>query len=113
MASNFFFAPKKNDFLMKMVKNIVFSQILAFFVSNMYSVCFEKLFKVHYMSVAQKLAMLKIRSSRVTFLSLRNLEAAPEEAMQLRRLIKSSNESLGPYLFGKIEIPGHSVLNWS
>ena len=30
-------------------------------------------------------------------------EAALEEAMQLRRLIKSSNESLGPYLFGKIE----------
>ena len=47
--------------------------------------------------------MLKIRSTSVTFLSLRNLEAAPEEAMQLRRLIKSSNESLGPYLFGKIE----------
>ena len=54
------------------------------------------------MSVGQKLAKLKIRSTRVTFLSLRNLEAAPEEAMQLRRLIKSSNESLGPYLFGKI-----------
>ena len=47
--------------------------------------------------------MLKFRSTSVTFLSLRNLEAAPEEAMQLRRLIKSSNESLGPYLFGKIE----------
>ena len=47
--------------------------------------------------------MLKIRSKSVKFLSLRDLEAAPEEAMQLRRLIKSSNESLGPYLFGKIE----------
>ena len=55
------------------------------------------------MSVGQKLAMLKIRSTSVTFLSLRNLEAAPEEAMQLRGLIKSSNESLGPYLFGKFE----------
>ena len=55
------------------------------------------------MSVGQKLAMLKIRLTSVTFLSLRNLEAAPEEAMQLRRLIKSSNESLGPYLFGKFE----------
>jgi hypothetical protein len=44
------------------------------------------------MSVGQKLAMLKIRSKYVTFLSLRNLEAAPEEAMQLRSLIKSSNE---------------------
>ena len=55
------------------------------------------------MTVGQKLAMLKIRSISVTFLSLRNLEAAPEEAMQLRRLIKSSNENLGPYLFGKFE----------
>ena len=55
------------------------------------------------MSVGQKLAMLKIRSKSVTFLSLRDLEAAPEEAMQLRRLIKSSNESLGPYLFGKFK----------
>ena len=55
------------------------------------------------MSVGQKLAKLKIRSKSVTFLSLRNLEAAPEETMQVRMLIKSSNESLGPYLFGKIE----------
>ena len=55
------------------------------------------------MSVGQKLAMLKIPATSVTFLTLHNLEAAPEEAMQLRRLIKSSNESLGPYLFGKIE----------
>ena len=55
------------------------------------------------MSVEQKLVMLKICSTSITFLSLRNLEAAPEEAMQLRRLIKSSNESLGLYLFGKIE----------
>ena len=55
------------------------------------------------MSVGQKLAMLKIRSTRVTFLSLCNLEAAPEEAMQLRRLTKSSNESLGPYLCVKFK----------
>ena len=55
------------------------------------------------MSVGQKLAMLKIRSLSIKFLSLRGLEAAPEEAMQLRRLIKSSNGSLGLYLFGKIE----------
>ena len=55
------------------------------------------------MSVGQKLAILKIRSKLVTFLSFRNLEAAPEEAMQLRRLIKSSNENLGPYLFRKFE----------
>ena len=55
------------------------------------------------MSVGQKLAKLKICSTSVTFLSLCNLEAAPEEAMQLRRLIKDSKESLGPYLFMKIE----------
>ena len=55
------------------------------------------------MSVGQKLVILKIRSTSIRLLSLRNLEAAPEEAVQLRRLIKSSNESLGPYLFGKFE----------
>jgi hypothetical protein len=43
--------------------------------------------------------MLKLRYTAFTFLSLDNLEAAPEEAMQFRKLIKSSNESLGPYLF--------------
>ena len=55
------------------------------------------------MSVGQKLTMLKIRSTSVTFLSLRDLEAAPKETMQLRRQSKDSNESSGPYLFGKIE----------
>ena len=55
------------------------------------------------MSLGQNLVMLKIRSTSVTFLSLRNLKAAPEEAMQVRRLIKSSNESLGPYLYGKFK----------
>ena len=49
---------------------------------------------------------LKICPTSVTFLSLRNLKAAPEEAMQLRRLIKSSNERLGPYLFGKFKFWG-------
>ena len=38
------------------------------------------------------------------FKNLNLEEAAPEEAMQLRRLIKSSNESLGPYLFWEFEI---------
>ena len=55
------------------------------------------------MSAGQKLGMLNISSMSVTFLSLCNLEAAPEETMQLRRLIKSSNESLGPYLLGKVK----------
>ena len=55
------------------------------------------------MFVDKALVMLKICSTSITFFSLRDLKAAPEETMQLRRLIKSSNESLGPYLFGKIE----------
>ena len=55
------------------------------------------------MSVGQRLAMLKIQSTSFTFLSLRNLKVAPEEVRHLRRLMKSSNESLGPYLFGKLE----------
>ena len=36
------------------------------------------------------------------FKNLNLEEAAPEEAIQLRRLIKSSNESLGPCLFEKL-----------
>jgi ribosomal protein S6 len=43
---------------------------------------------------------VKIQNS---FYHLLNLKAAPEEVKELRRLIKSSNESLGPYLFGKFE----------
>ena len=55
-----FFPLKKKDFLTKMVKIIFFfSQILTFIVSKLYSVCFEKFFEVHYMSVCQKLTMLK------------------------------------------------------
>ena len=46
----------------------------------MYSVCFE----VHYISVGQKLAVLKIPSTAITFLSLNHLKASPEEAMKLR-----------------------------
>ena len=37
------------------------------------------------------------------YLTLLSPEAAPEETMQLRRLNKRSNESLGPYLFGVFE----------
>ena len=87
----------------KMVKTLFFLKTLSFFASIMQSLYFEKFFEVHYMSLGQKLVMLKIGSKSVTFLSLRNLEAAPEEAMQVRRLIKSSNESLGPYLYGKFK----------
>ena len=55
-----FFDLKNNDFLTKMVKINFFSQILTFIVSKLYSVCFENFFEVHYMSVCQKLTMLKI-----------------------------------------------------
>ena len=43
------------------------------------------------MSVGQKLTILKIRLTIVTVMILGNLEAAPEEAIQLRGLIKGSN----------------------
>ena len=67
-----------------MVNTIFSLQIWAFFGSNMKSVSSEKFFEVHHISVGQKLAMLKIRStSAVTFFSLRTLETAPDEAMQL------------------------------
>ena len=36
------------------------------------------------MSVGQKLALLKIRSTSLIFLSLRSLEAAPEEDMHIK-----------------------------
>jgi hypothetical protein len=52
------------------------------------------------MSVGQKLLMLKISSTSITFLSLCNIEAAPEETMQLRRLNKNSNDSLGTVPLG-------------
>ena len=55
------------------------------------------------MSVDQKLAMLKIRSTSVTFLCLCYLPTAPEETMQLRRLTKCSNESLPPFLLGEVK----------
>ena len=44
---------------------------------------------MHYISVGQKLVMLIIHSTSGTFLSLHNLEAAHEEAMQLRRVLQN------------------------
>ena len=55
------------------------------------------------MSVGQKLTILKICLTIVTVMILGSLEAAPEEALQLRGLIKGSNWSLGHYLFGRHE----------
>ena len=43
------------------------------------------------MSVGHKLKILKICLTIVTLMILDNLEAAPEETMQLRGLIKGSN----------------------
>jgi hypothetical protein len=53
------------------------------------------------MSVGQKLAMLKNHSLSITFLSLRNLEAAPEETMQLRRLIRAHMKAYDYICLGK------------
>ena len=55
------------------------------------------------MFVDQKLAMLKIRSTSVTFLCLCYLTTASEDTMQLRRLTKYSNESLQTFLLGEVE----------
>ena len=55
------------------------------------------------MYVGLKLTMLKVHSTSLKFFSLGSLEGAPEEAMQLRRLVKSSNETLQTCLFGKIK----------
>ena len=100
---------KKNCFCPKKVwfgengQKHCFLTFIGIFCFNFVISMLWKIFEVHYMSVGQKLTMLKIRSTSVTFLSLSNLKAAPEENMQLRRLSKGSNESLGPYLFGKFE----------
>ena len=56
------------------------------------------------MSVSQTLAMLNICPTSVTFLRLHNLKAAPEGTMQLRRLIKSSNESLEPWVWSTLPL---------
>jgi hypothetical protein len=54
----------------------------------------EKFFDVYNMSVGQKLTLLKIHLTIVTIMILGNLEAAPEETVQL---------SLGHYLLGRYE----------
>ena len=81
-----------------------------FFLTNIDIYCFKIVFSMLWEIFwgALHICMSKIgdvenSSTSVSFLSLHNLEAASEEAMQLRRLIKSSNESLWPYLFGKFE----------
>ena len=62
---------------------------------------------MHYISVGQKLA---IPSKSVTFLSFGDLEAGPEEAMQLRRLIKRKLRTISNWgklsfgIFGVLEL---------
>ena len=98
-----FFRPKKQRFFDKNGQN-------HFFLTNIDIYCFKIVFSMLWeifwgaLHVCMsKIDDVEIRSTSVSFLSFRNLEAASEEAMQLRRLIKSSNESLWPYLFGKFE----------
>ena len=54
-------------------------------------------------SMLLEICRSKICSISFTFLSLCNLEAAPEEAMQFRRLIKSSKEGCWYWFCTKIE----------
>ena len=51
------------------------------------------------MSVGQKMSILKICLTIVTCLNHCNPEAATKETVKLRRLIKGSNKTLGPYLY--------------
>ena len=48
-------------------------------------------FDVYFMTLGLKLAILKIQRTTVSFMTQCNIEAAPEESMQLRELIKGSN----------------------
>ena len=85
---------------------IVTCSNLQFFVRTGQSVTVvwsEKFFDVYYMSVGQKLMILKICPTIVTLMILGNLKAAPEETMQLRGLIKRSNWRLGHYLVWRYE----------
>ena len=60
-------------------------------------------FTVYNMSPGQKLKILKICLKVVILMILGSLEAAPEDSMHLRRLIKGSNGRLGHCLLGKNE----------
>ena len=93
----FFFHPKKEWFFHENgQKHIFYTNISIFWFKYVISTLWE------FFWGAFHVCRSKIHSTSVTFLSLRNLEAAPEEAMQLRRLIKNSNESWGPYLLGNL-----------
>ena len=94
-------ANKKDEFFTKMGPNIFFAKHFCF--KSVISKIWEIFFDAYYLSVWQKLAILKIRLTIVTVMILGSLEAAPEEALQLRGLIKGSNWSLGHYLFGRHE----------
>ena len=91
-----FFRPKKQWFFDKNGQN-------HFFLTNIDIYCFKIVFSMLWeffwgaLHVCMsKIDDVEISSTSVSFLSFRDLEAASEEAMQLRRLIKSSNESLWP-----------------
>ena len=97
------FRPKKELFFDKNGQN-------HFFLTNIdihcFKIVFSMLWEIFWGALhvcMSKIDDVEICSTSISFLSFRNLEAASEEAMQLRRLIKSSNESLWPYLFVKFE----------
>ena len=119
MPSKFFFDLKNNDFLTKMVKIIFFSQILTFIVSKLYSVCFEKFFEVHYMSVCQKLTMLKFvphpshfwvsATSRLLLKRLCNSGGWSRAQMKAYDLICLENLSFGIFRAPELRYQGGSV----
>ena len=61
-----------------MVRNLFFPLQYGHFLFQMYLYDL-RIFEVHFMSLGQKLAMLKIRFTSVTFLSFGDVETTPEE----------------------------------
>ena len=101
----FFFSNLKNsDFWQKLSKSFFSHKYwhLLFQIKIVFSMPWEIFWGALHVCMS-KIDDVEICSTTVSFLSFHKLEAASEKAMQLRRLIKSSNESLWPYQFGKFE----------
>ena len=96
-AVKIFFRPKKERFFDKNGQKHCFLTNIGIFCFNYIISMLWEIFWGALHVCRSKIGNVENSFHIVTFLSLRNLEATPEEAMQLRRLIKSSNESLGPY----------------
>ena len=96
----FFFSNLKNsDFWQKLSKSFFSHKYwhLLFQIKIVFSMPWEIFWGALHVCML-KIDDVEICSTTVSFLSFHKLEAASEKAMQLRRLIKSSNESLSENL---------------